>query len=186
MDHLKDQIAVLEAAIRSKKEALTELRRSMPRLRVEDYEFRGLDGHPIRLSECFGKHDELILIHNMGQGCNYCTLWADGLNGFVTQIQRRCAFVLASPDEPQAMREFAQSRGWAFPMVSVGGSSFNKDVGFYVEGEGIYPGFSTFKKNDDGTIDRISYDHFGPGDEYCGVWGMFALLDGGVGDWKPK
>jgi predicted dithiol-disulfide oxidoreductase (DUF899 family) len=51
------------------------------RERVEDYEPLGWGNKKVRLSSLFGKKDELILIDNMGQGCPYCTMWADGFNG---------------------------------------------------------------------------------------------------------
>ena len=38
----------------------------------------------------FGEHDMLLLIHNMGQGCRYCTLWADGFTGFCHIWNRPC------------------------------------------------------------------------------------------------
>ena len=47
---------------------------------VQDYEFTNTEGK-VRLSELFGQHEDLILIHNMGVSCSYCTLWADGYNG---------------------------------------------------------------------------------------------------------
>ena len=186
MTETKDAIATLFDKIQAKKEDLIALRRAQPPLRVQDYELKRGDGSTVLLSELFGSHDELLLIHNMGQSCNYCMLWADGLNGLVDHIQRRCALVLSSPDEPSVMQAYADSRGWKFPLVSVGGSSFSKDVGFYVEGKGVYPGYSTFKKNADGTIDRVTFDYFGPGDDYCAIWPMFSLLPNGVNDWEPQ
>ena len=48
------------------------------------------------------------------------------------------------------------------------------------------PGVSTFRKNADGTIDRIAKDFFGPGDLYCGVWHLFDLLADGVDGWEAQ
>ncbi|MBL8061351.1 MAG: DUF899 family protein [Chthonomonas sp.] len=186
MTDFQQRLAVLFKEVTAKQEELTAALRNMGATRVPDYEFKRGDGTPVQLSELFGDKDELIWIHNMGQRCNYCMLWADGLNGFVDHIQRRCALVLGSPDEPAEMQAYANSRGWRFPLASVQGTEFNKDMGFFMDGEGDYPGFSTFQKNADGTIDRFSMSFFGPGDSYCAVWPMFALLPRGVNDWEPE
>jgi hypothetical protein len=39
---------------------------------------------------------------------------------------------------------------------------------------------------DDGRIVRTGRAAFGPGDDYCAVWPLFDLLEGGVGKWEPK
>ncbi len=44
--------------------------------------------------EMFGDKKQLLLIHNMGQGCRYCTLWADGFNGFLKHLESVMSVVL--------------------------------------------------------------------------------------------
>lgn len=185
MADFQAQAAALFHEIAAKQDELNKLLQSAPLLGVADYVFKRGDGSPVRLSELFGNRDELIWIHNMGEGCNYCMLWADGLNGLVQHIERRCALVLGSPDEPALMQAYADSRCWHFELASVHGTDFNKAMGFYKEGEGDYPGFSTFRKNGNGSIDRVGMGHFGPGDMYCAIWPMFAVLPNGVNDWEP-
>ena len=41
----------------------------------------------MRLSEPFAGHGRLLAIHNMGQRCRDCTLWADGVNGFLPHLE---------------------------------------------------------------------------------------------------
>ena len=53
---------------------------------VEDYELIGWGNKKVRLSSLFGEKDELILVHNMGRGCPYCTMWADGFNGVLPHL----------------------------------------------------------------------------------------------------
>lgn len=77
---------------------------------VADFLFASSRG-TIHLSELFGDQRDLIVIHNMGHGCAYCTLWADGYNGVYAQLSTRAALVLASPDAPHVQEEFAASRG---------------------------------------------------------------------------
>lgn len=183
---LEKTIESLEDEILEKKKKLAELRRSLPRQEVQDYVLMGSDGSQARLSEMFGPHNEMVLIHNMGKGCVYCTLWADGFNGVVHHLENRAAFVVVSPDEPEVQRKFAESRGWIFKMYSGRGNSFIKDMGFATADNKYKPGVSTFMKDEKGGIYRVASAIFGPGDDYCGVWHLFDLLPGGREEWKPK
>ena len=137
------------------------------------------------LSELFGESDDLIVVHNMGKSCPYCTLWADGLNGVRDHLANRASFVVASPDEPKVQAEFASGRGWKFPMVSSAGTSFFNDMGFEIDGK-AQPGVSAFHREDDGSIVRTGKAIFGPGDDFCAVWHLFDLLRGGPGEWEPR
>ena len=145
-----------------------------------DYEFTGRDGEKVKLSEMFGDKKYLYTVHNMGKGCSYCTMWADGFNSNYTYIEKKGSFVLISPDAPDVMTEFTNSRDWKFKCYSSEGNTFTKDVGFYVENEEgkghVYPGVSAFEKLDDGTIKRVALDYFGPTDFYCSVWHFYDLL----------
>ena len=150
---------------------------------VEDYEFHTPAG-AVRLSQLFGTHQQLIVIHNMGTSCPACTMWADGYNGIREHVENRVAFVVSSPDPPEVQRQFAASRGWKFRMVSHAGSTFAADMGFRTE-SGWRPGVSVFERRD-GKIVRVSEATFSPGDDFCTVWHLFDLLPGGAGDWRPR
>src|SRR5579872_552777 len=110
---------------------------------VKDYEFATLDG-PVRLSQLFGDHEDLILIHNMGSSCSYCTLWADGYNGIHQHVVKRASFAVSSPDLPEIQQKLARSRGWKFPMISHVGSTFAADMGYRSANGGWMPGVSVF------------------------------------------
>lgn len=182
------EIQSLAQEVYEKQTRLAELLRSGPEEPVEDAVFQGADGD-VRLSELFGDQDDLILVHNMGRSCPYCTLWADGFNGVWPHLKNRAAFVVVSPDAPIDQAEFALSRGWAFPMVSDAAGDFTRDMGYVGEHEGKtmrLPGFSTFKRRADGSIVRIANAPFGPGDPYAGIWHLFTLLEGGAGTWRPQ
>jgi predicted dithiol-disulfide oxidoreductase (DUF899 family) len=148
---------------------------------VRDYEFANSDG-AVRLSELFGEHEDLIVIHNMGVACSYCTLWADGYNGIHQHVITRAGFVATSPDRPQVQKKFAESRGWKFPMVSHVGSTFAADMGYVSPQGGWMPGVSVFRR-DDGAILRVSDTSFSPGDDFCSLWHFFDMLPGGAGEW---
>ena len=167
---------------------LSELRRQLPPEEVEDFALQTTEGS-VRLSELFADRRDLILVHNMGSSCPYCTLWADGLIGLLPHIENRAAFALVSPEAPETQRAFADQRGWRFRMASNGDSGFTAAMGFQSEKEGkthYMPGYSTFHKRDDGSIERVAHDFFGPGDVYCGLWHMFGILKDGANDWQPK
>jgi predicted dithiol-disulfide oxidoreductase (DUF899 family) len=176
-------IEALEQDLLDKQEKLAEMKRGLPPQEVQDYTLQTQKG-PVRLSEFFAGKQDLIVIHNMGRGCTYCTLWADGFNGVHQHLENRAGFVVVSPDTLEIQREFAESRGWKFRMASGQGSTFIEDMGFKNE-KGWMPGVSTFTKDKEKIL-RVAKAPFGPGDPFCGVWHILALLKNGPEDWHPK
>lgn len=172
MQTLRRKILVLSKAIASQD--------------ISDYVLKDRDSGDITLSSLFADQNDLILIHNMGKGCRYCTLWADGFNGLHMHFENRAGFALVSPDEPSVMRDFADSRGWKFRTLSNHGSTFTKDMGFETPDGRAIPGFSTFHRKEDGSIHRVGCAEFGPGDDYCAIWHMFDLLQDGANGWEPQ
>ena len=151
---------------------------------VNDYEFLNSDNQKTSLSKLFGSKKDLIIIHNMGNSCPYCTMWADGFNGLLPHIEDRTTFVVSSPDDSTTQKKFAKSRGWKFQMISTRGTSFAKDMGFEQDGM-PKPGVSVFYKKD-GKIIRVGRDDFGPGDNYCPTFPLFDLLKDGTNNWQAK
>jgi predicted dithiol-disulfide oxidoreductase (DUF899 family) len=148
---------------------------------VKDYPFTTADG-TVHLSELFGDHEDLIVVHSMGVACSYCTLWADGYNGIHPHVVTRAGFVVSSPDRPSVQKKFAESRGWRFPMVSHAESSFAADMGYVSANGGWMPGVSVFRRAGN-TLTRVSDTGFSPGDDFCTLWHFFDMLPGGVGQW---
>lgn len=168
------------AAIREK---MRETQATAEPQEVSDYQFQTPEG-AIRLSQLFGDHELLIVIHNMGSSCPACTMWADGYNGIHHHIATRAAFVVSSPEPPEVQRKFAANRGWKFPMISHAGSTFAADMGFRTS-NGWRPGISVFQRKGQKIV-RVSEASFSPGDDFCTVYHLFDLLPGGAGDWFPK
>ena len=113
-------------------------------------------------------------------------MWADGLNGVLSHLEDRAAFVVSSPDSPAVQKEFADGRGWKFRMVSHAGTNFAADMGYTGEKEGsFFPGVSVLKKTDSGIV-RVSDTWFGPGDDFNAAPNLFDLLPEGSEDWWPK
>ena len=174
--HYRQQIADLRGKMR-------ELQQSIEPEEVNDYEFSTTEGK-VRLSELFGDKEYLFVIHNMGAGCRYCTLWADGFNGILPHIESRAAFVVASPDDPAAQQKFSTARGWHFRMVSYCDTGFARDMG-YRSDDGWLPAVSVFRKRGQ-KIYRVSDTSFQPGDNFCAIWHFFELLPEGASDWQPQ
>ncbi|WP_241657743.1 DUF899 family protein [Anaerobacillus alkaliphilus] len=178
MTTIQAQIEALEQEILEKKRQLVELRKSVGERLVPNYEFVTSTNKQATLLGLFGDKDELFVIHNMGKGCSYCTMWADGFNGVYHHLAAKAGFVLASPDEPSVQEDFAAERKWQFPMISVKGNSFTSEVGFLKENQ-HYPGVSTFRRDEQNNIYLCTQAYFGPGDDYCVPWHLFDLLPSG-------
>lgn len=182
------ELRMLERAVEEAKGRLREARwRRMPEpIRAYTFRMAG-SGAPVAFTDLFGARRDLLLVLNMGQRCNYCTLWADGFAGLYHHIADRAAFVVASPDEPAIAGAFTAARRWPFPVVSLAGTTFASDLGFAQADGGIIPGICGFARNDDGSVVRTGRsEQLGPGDDYCPVWPMFDLLREGSNSWEPK
>ena len=174
----------LEKEIMELKGKVRDLRKETPAEPVEDYEFVTASG-TVRLSELFGDKDELLILHNMGKECSYCTLWADGINGFIPHILTRASFVMVNPNSPEVQAKVAASRGWNYKIVQDAEHRFSKDMNMFKDGEGFWPGMSAFVRDKEGKIYRKNYTYLGPGDDFCGIWFMWDLF-GAETEWHPE
>lgn len=184
-EETKEKLGELYQQLVEVRKSMLEIQKKIEPEPVEDYELETLDGTR-RVSSFFGDHDTLFLIHNMGSHCVYCTLWADGFNGVIDHLQDRAGFVLTNPEAPEKQREFAESRGWRFPMASVENSTLTTDLGYALEEGEFLPGVTVLKKLDDGSIAKVADTPFGPGDPYCAVFNLFDLIPEGSDNWQPK
>ena len=182
---MPDRIQELQLEIMKLKLTLAEEIAERAPEQVEDWELTNLKGFPVKLSELFGDKSELLVIHNMGRSCNYCSLWGDTMIGIADHLQQRASFVLCSNDPAEVIAEFRELRGWEYPCVSGNGSGFAKAMGYMSENDSPEPGVSAFHKKGDGSIVRTAHASFGPGDDFCGVWPMLGLLKGGQSGWEP-
>jgi predicted dithiol-disulfide oxidoreductase (DUF899 family) len=143
---------------------------------VTDYELTSWEGVATPLSSLFGSNNQLILIHNMGMSCSYCTMWADGFNGLLPYLERVAAFVVVSPDDIQTQIAVSAKRGWKFRMLSTKGTSLFADMGFELSDKSTWPGVTTLYRDDSGNVRRHSIASFGPGDRFCPVFSFIELL----------
>ena len=183
---IDERIAKAEAAVDGARRRLADLRRRRPPEEFADHVLAGPGGAKVHLSDLFGGARDLILVHNMGSSCPYCTLWADGFNGVLPHLVSRAAFALVTPDTPAAQRRFAEKRGWKFRLFSDRTGALRKAAG-YADADGSpLPGVSAFRREDDGRILRTGHAPFGPGDPFCGVFHLFDLLADGPADFAPR
>ena len=162
---------------------VAQLRRDAKPEAVKNYGFQTPEGE-VSLLDLFGDKDVLFLIHNMGQGCRYCTLWADGFNGFVQHLESEFAFAMVSKDSPQTQRQFANSRGWRFKMASHGGGEYIKEQSV-IPGEGNMPGMVCYVRKGNEVL-RKNAAVFGPGDEFCSHWNILSLAGISSEEWTPQ
>ena len=179
----QEEIRALEMEIYELGKKLHQKRKEAPREEVPDYPLQTLEG-TTSLRELFGERDKLLVIHNMGQGCRYCTLWADGINAFLPHLESAMSVVLVSKDDPIVQRRLANNRGWRFRMASHGGGEYIREQTTQPE-QGNAPGAVCYGRQDN-TIVRLGSSNFGPGDPYCAMWPLLSLAGIGVEDWTPQ
>lgn len=180
---MSDEITNIEKQLYELTTRLNELRKTHVEDEVPNYTFSTLEGD-VSLLDLFGDHERLLVIHNMGQGCRYCTLWADGFNGFLPHLESAMSVVLVSKDSPELQRRFANSRNWRFRLASHGGGSYMHEQ-TVLDGEDNTPGAVVYERQGDRIL-RKNSAVFGPGDLYCSMWNLLGLAGLGVADWTPQ
>ena len=180
---MSEEIAAIEKQLYELTTKLNELRKDSTGEEVANYTFETLDGEATLL-DLFGDQDRLLVIHNMGQACRYCTLWADGFNGFLPHLESAMSVVLVSKDPPAVQRDFANSRGWRFRLASHGGGVYLQEQNVFKD-EANAPGAVVYERSGD-RITRKNAAVFGPGDLYCSIWNLLGMAGLGVSDWTPQ
>ncbi|MBC8255850.1 MAG: DUF899 family protein [Candidatus Marinimicrobia bacterium] len=178
-----NEIREIEQQIHQLMEKLASLQQSNRGNEVKNYSFSTLEGKT-NLIELFGENDKLLLIHNMGQGCRYCTLWADGFNGFVPHLESTMSVVLVSKDAPKLQRKFANIRGWRFRLASHGGGEYIQEQSVMKDSNNM-PGAVVYERDGD-KIYRKNDCVFGPGDIYCSMWSLLGLAGMDSNNWTPQ
>jgi predicted dithiol-disulfide oxidoreductase (DUF899 family) len=166
-----NEIQKLEMEIFEMSKKLGQLRADNKPVPVKNYQLKDLNGN-VTLLDLFGEKETLYAIHNMGQGCRYCTTWADGFNAFLPHLESQAAVVLLSKDNPELQRQFSNSRGWRFRMVSHDGSDYIKEQD--VHGTVNNPGIVCYTRSGD-QIFKKNFSGFGPGDQFCPLWNILSL-----------
>ena len=180
---MNDEISKIEKQLFELTMKLNELRKTNAGDEVRNYTFATLE-REVTLLDLFGENDRLLFIHNMGQGCRYCTLWADGFNGFLPHLESAMSVVLVSRDPPEVQRTFANSRNWRFRLASHGGGDYIQEQ-TVLEGENNTPGAVVYER-EGSRITRKNTAVFGPGDLYCSIWNLLGMAGLSGADWTPQ
>ncbi|HVX10452.1 MAG TPA: DUF899 family protein [Pirellulales bacterium] len=178
-----NEIEQLQTEISQKIARLNELRKNATPTVVPNYTFKNLEGS-VTLLELFADKAKLFAIHNMGQGCRYCTMWADGINAFLPHLESEFAVVLLSKDPPETQRTFANGRGWRFRMASHGGGDYIREQSVVPDKDNM-PGMVCYTR-EGGQVHKLNSVVFGPGDLYCSIWHILSLAGVGEADWTPQ
>ncbi len=188
MNFHSKEISKLYQEIAEKRKKIITLRKEEPLEEIKDYSFKNKKGEVVNLYSLFGDSDELLVIHNMGKRCPYCTMWADGFRGYTEMMNDKMPWVLTSPDDFKTLKEFSESRNWNFNVMSFHGTNFAKDLQFFFDKDGkthYWPGVSALiKKN--GKVYRTAKESFGPGDLFNPVWHFWDMFPKGADGWQPK
>ncbi len=186
MTNPSEKLAQLQKEIAEKQKEVLALLKTKNETDIANLTLQDQSGKNITVSELMGESRQMMIIHNMGKSCVYCTLWADGFTGVFEHMKNRIPTIFVSPDDPQTQKEFAESRGWNFDMYSANESTLLETINFKNEKGGAMPGVSIFTKEGD-QVFQTARDYFGPGDKYCSVWHLFDLLeDNEEVKWSPK
>ena len=169
--------------IMQKSAKLAELRKAEAPVEVSDYTFQTNEGQTT-LSGLFAGRDKLLVIHNMGQGCRYCTTYADGVNGVIDHLEDAMSVSVVSKDPPETQRRMALDRRWKFRMASHGGGKYMQEQ-CKMAGYDNCPGAAVYERKG-GKIYRRAQTPFGPGDFFSPVWPFLALAGIGEADWTPQ
>jgi predicted dithiol-disulfide oxidoreductase (DUF899 family) len=178
-----EKIQQYEKDIHELNKKLTTLRAETPAKPVHNYKFRTLSG-TTTLKDMFADKEQLMVIHNMGQGCRYCTLWGDGINPFLPHLENMMSVVLVSKDSPELQRIFANSRNWRFQMASHGGGSFMLEQSNSSHGDN-FAGISVFELRDSNIMLK-NRSEFGPYDQFCSMWNLLSLAGLNEESWTPQ
>lgn len=185
---LEERKALLERekALTRLNDEISELRRQLPWVRVEQmYSFDTSEGVK-SLAELFAGRHQLVVYHFMfgpdwEQGCASCSFWADHLSGLSVHLAHRdISLVVVSRAALQKLLAYQRRMGWVFDWVSSLDTTFNRDfkVTFtgqeQADGEVFYnyqmchfpleeaPGLSVFYRDPQGRIYH-TYSCYGRG-----------------------
>jgi predicted dithiol-disulfide oxidoreductase (DUF899 family) len=144
------------------------------------------EGGGVALKEFFADKQYLIVVHNMGIGCNYCAAYADGISGVAHHLNTAASLLLVSPTPIETLQPFAKSRGWAFPVACDRDQEFTRASGYLRDPEGYWPGISTFRLDGDGAVHRSMTRELDPGDDLCVIWPILKLFGDEFANWEPR
>jgi len=200
----RDALLAEEMELRSQVEKVAALRRALPLGgRVdEDYEFKGVDGKSVRMSELFTDASSGLLVYSFmyktgGNACPACTSLLDFLDGGAPHIKSKLNFAVVAKADAGQLKNWADSRGWSnLPLLSSAGTTYNLDYKAEDGDENQWPLINVFKKTNDGIFHTWASElfyansedgqHTRHADQIWPLWNVFDLSpEGRPQDWFP-
>ncbi len=130
---LRNKLLTEEKEFTRRRDELSEARRQLPWVKVEQHYLFHNAGGELNLSAIFGDKSQLIVQHFMlghdwQEGCPSCSFWADGFEGTTMHLAARDTAFVAISNAPYAViANYKKRMGWTFDWLSSHGSSFNYD-----------------------------------------------------------
>ncbi|MEU4805541.1 DUF899 family protein [Actinosynnema sp. NPDC023587] len=149
-----------EAELIRLRDEVSEQRRALPGVLVEDDATFDSEHGKRRLIDLFDGRRQLILYHYMvpvetGKFCTSCAFWIDNIGHLAHLRARDTSFAVDCPVPLAEGLAFKKRMGWEVPWVSSHGTTFYEDhfVDFD-DGERIQPGVSVYIRDDEDRIHR--------------------------------
>jgi predicted dithiol-disulfide oxidoreductase (DUF899 family) len=127
------KLLAAEKDLTRRSDALSELRQSLPWVRItREYRF-DTDAGAATLADLFRGRSQLLVYHFMfgptyTAGCPSCSAIADGFNGIAVHLANHDVTLMAVSRAPLAkLKEYQTRMGWTFPWASSYGGEFNFD-----------------------------------------------------------
>jgi predicted dithiol-disulfide oxidoreductase (DUF899 family) len=177
------EIRQLEKEIWEQTVRLEMLRKNNKATKVKNYQLQTLGGKT-SLMDCFAGKDKMLVIHNMGQNCRWCTAWGDIINAALPYLESEFSVVLVSGDLPQAQRTFALSRHWDFRMVSHSNNEYISEQSI-ISGEKNIPGIVCYERSGENILLKNA-SAFYPGDAFNPIFHLLSVGGIGLKEFKPQ
>jgi predicted dithiol-disulfide oxidoreductase (DUF899 family) len=185
-DAAREELLAEEKELTRRSDELAHKRRELPWVPVEkDYSFETEAGTK-SLAELFDGRSQLLIYHFMfgpsyEAGCPVCSSIADTIDPNAVHLAARdVTMLLVSRAPVEKLQAYRQRMGWSLEWASVGGTDFNRDVGFTHTEEELRPFLegeipAAVKENAESSgTDVAGYVTEGPG------LSAYALSDGTV------
>jgi predicted dithiol-disulfide oxidoreductase (DUF899 family) len=173
--HARKELLLKEKKLTHEREALSEQRRNLPWVKVDqEYTFDSANGK-VTLAELFGNKSQLIIYHFMlgpgwEQGCPSCSMIADTFDGIHVHLAAKDVSHVAISRAPlPEIERFKQRMGWNFPWLSSFDSNFNYD----------YHVSFTEKERESGKVE-YNYSSFQPLEEAPGLSVFYRDAEGNI------
>jgi predicted dithiol-disulfide oxidoreductase (DUF899 family) len=179
---MNEEIKALERRIYEDTCRIAELWAQQEPEPFEDFTLHTSEG-PRPLSSFVGAKGRLLVIHNMGEVCEYCTMWADVLTACIPWTTEETGWLLVNGDSPEQQAKHKAAWGWPYAMAQDPDGEFTTACGFLTV-EGRHPACSAFEVID-GQLHRQGRTMFGPQDRFNPVWPLLALFPGAANEYEP-